>query len=74
MSKTSWALSDDKSPAGDLPKDAPEGQVDDSSYVTKKNESVPVVDDSAPVEDPIESNEADSDKQLGTQYGARTLG
>ncbi|KAK3935195.1 hypothetical protein QBC46DRAFT_358443 [Diplogelasinospora grovesii] len=63
MSKVAYAYSDDK--AGDeLPKGAPEGQVNDPSYKTSKNEAVPVIDDDAPVEDPMKPGKADSDAQL----------
>lgn len=64
MSKVAHAYSDDK-PGADLPKGAPEGQVNDPSYKTDKNEAVPVIDDDAPVEDPVRPGAADSDKQLG---------
>ena len=64
MSKAGHAYTDDK-PGADLPRDAPEGQVNDPSYKTSKNEAVPVIDDDEPVEDPIAAGDADSDKQLG---------
>ncbi|KAL2019052.1 hypothetical protein VTK56DRAFT_10156 [Thermocarpiscus australiensis] len=63
MSKAAYAYSDDK-PGADLPKEAPEGQVSDPSYKTEGNEPVPVIDDNAPVEDPMRPGAADSDKQL----------
>ncbi|KAK3986469.1 hypothetical protein QBC44DRAFT_248111, partial [Cladorrhinum sp. PSN332] len=63
MSKTGFRYKDDKEGAS-LPKEAPTGIVDDSSYKTKGNESVPVVGDNARVEDPIDSKTADSDRQL----------
>ncbi|OAR02663.1 hypothetical protein LLEC1_01827 [Akanthomyces lecanii] len=37
---------------------------ENSDYVTKGQESIPVVKDDAPVDDPIDEAEADSDKQL----------
>ncbi|KAI1818209.1 hypothetical protein GGS20DRAFT_345315 [Poronia punctata] len=43
--------------------EAPSGKVADDSYVTK-NEEVPVVSDSAGVEDPIDDATADTDQQL----------
>lgn len=64
MSKVAHAYADDK-PGADLPKEAPDGQVNDPSYKTKSTEAVPVIDDDAPVEDPVRPEEADSDKQLG---------
>jgi hypothetical protein len=64
MSKVAHAYTDDK-PSTPLPADAPEGQVDDPSYKTGKNEAVPVIDDNEPVEDPMRPGQADSDKQLG---------
>lgn len=65
MSKVAHAYADDK-PGADLPNEAPAGQVNDPSYKTKgSTEAVPVIDDDAPVEDPIRPEEADSDKQLG---------
>ncbi len=64
MSKVAHAYADDKAGA-DLPKGAPEGQVDDSSYKTGRNEAIPVVGDNERVEDPIRPGAADSDKQLG---------
>ncbi|KAK4460503.1 hypothetical protein QBC42DRAFT_298560 [Cladorrhinum samala] len=63
MSKTGHRYTDDKEGAS-LPNEAPTGLVDDASYKTKGNESIPVVDDKAPVEDPINARTADSDKQL----------
>ncbi|KAK0747226.1 hypothetical protein B0T21DRAFT_379355 [Apiosordaria backusii] len=63
MSKTGYAYTDDKEGA-DIPREAPEGIVDDPSYKTSKNESVPVIDDNEEVEDPIKPGSADSDKQL----------
>ncbi|KAK4169567.1 hypothetical protein QBC43DRAFT_307991 [Cladorrhinum sp. PSN259] len=63
MSKTGFRYADSKEGAP-IPKEAPSGIVDDSSYKTKGTESVPVVDDNAPVEDPIDPKTADSDEQL----------
>ncbi|KXX75772.1 hypothetical protein MMYC01_207447 [Madurella mycetomatis] len=63
MSKVAHAYSDDK-PGAPLPKEAPEGQVDDPSYKTSKNEAVPVIDDTDTVEDPVRPGAADSDQQL----------
>ncbi|KAJ4399457.1 hypothetical protein N0V85_006013 [Neurospora sp. IMI 360204] len=63
MSKVAHAYADDK-PGADLPRDAPDGQVNDPSYKTKGTEAVPVIDDDAPVEDPVRPEEADSDDQL----------
>lgn len=70
MSKTGHRYTDDKEGAN-LPNEAPTGIVDDASYKTKGNESVPVVDDNAPVEDPINARTADSDKQLGKHFELR---
>ncbi|KAK0738663.1 hypothetical protein B0T18DRAFT_422538 [Schizothecium vesticola] len=64
MSKTAHPYADDK-PGAELPEDAPTGQVNDPSYKTSGDETVPVVDDDAPVEDPVGGlGDADSDKQL----------
>ncbi|KAL2150562.1 hypothetical protein VTH82DRAFT_7125 [Thermothelomyces myriococcoides] len=54
---------DDKLGAS-LERDAPPGQVNDPSYKTRGNEAVPVVDDDAPVDDPMKPGSADSDRQL----------
>ncbi|KAK3368395.1 hypothetical protein B0H63DRAFT_515016 [Podospora didyma] len=63
MSKAGHAYTDDK--LGDeLPRDAPDGQVNDPSYKTSGNEAIPVIDDDDAVEDPIKPGAADSDKQL----------
>lgn len=43
----------------------PEGQVQDDSYVTGGNESIPVQSDNATLEDPIQASSADTDQQLG---------
>lgn len=59
---------DDQKLGADLPRECPPGQVSDSSYKTSgrtATESVPVVDDNAPVEDPMKLGKADSDEQLG---------
>lgn len=65
MSKTAQPYADDKLGA-ELPDDAPTGQVNDPSYKTSRSETIPVVDDDAPVEDPVGGlGNADSDKQLG---------
>ncbi len=65
MSKAAPYQEDDK--LGDeLAREAPPGQVNDPSYKTSaKNEAVPVVDDDAPVEEPMKLGNADSDQQLG---------
>lgn len=56
---------DDKIGA-DLAREAPPGQVNDPSYKTSGTASVPVVDDDAQIDDPMQPGNADSDKQLGT--------
>lgn len=38
---------------------------ENSDYVTKGQEAVPVQGDDAPVEDPIDEAQADTDEQLG---------
>ncbi|KAI0829164.1 hypothetical protein F5Y06DRAFT_308294 [Hypoxylon sp. FL0890] len=66
MSKSAYHQADDK-PSAELPQDAPEGQVSDESYAAearKDNASIPVLKDDDDVEDPIDPNQADSDKQL----------
>jgi len=68
MSKTAHPYADDK-PGAELPEDAPTGQVNDPSYKTSGNVTVPVVDDDAPVEEPVDGlGNADSDKQLGRWF------
>ncbi|KAH7012500.1 uncharacterized protein B0I36DRAFT_398894 [Microdochium trichocladiopsis] len=64
MSRVAHAYTDDKEGAA-LPPEAPDGQVSDSSYSTGKSEPIPVQDDTAPVEDPIRPEKANSDEQLG---------
>ncbi|KAK4150198.1 hypothetical protein C8A00DRAFT_37202 [Chaetomidium leptoderma] len=66
MSKTGHPYQDEQLGA-ELPREAPPGQVNDPSYKTRQNVAVPVIDDDAPVEDPMSklgSAAADSDKQL----------
>jgi hypothetical protein len=65
MTEAAPYQSDEKLGAN-LPREAPPGQVNDPSYKTGGTEAVPVVDDDAPVEDPMQPARADSDKQLGT--------
>ena len=45
-----------------------ENDVQDNDYVSRtgQKDHVPVQDDNAPVEDPIDEAEADTDKALGT--------
>jgi len=65
---------EDTKPGADLPREAPPGQVYDPSYKTEnKGETVPVVDDDAPVEEPMKLGNADSDQQLGTSQCLTTL-
>ena len=46
--------------------EAPTGDVQDSEYVSRTGQSeIPVTKDDAPIEDPIDAETADSDKQLG---------
>lgn len=48
--------------------DAPAGDVKDNSYVSRpgeKHQPIPVDSDDMKVEDPIDANIADSDRQLG---------
>jgi hypothetical protein len=54
----------DTKEGAELPRGAPTGQVNDPSYKTKRNETVPVVDDDAPLEG-RGLGKADSDAQLG---------
>lgn len=49
--------------------DVPTGSVQDNSYVSRpgeKAEPIPVQSDDMKIEDPIDANTADSDRQLGT--------
>ncbi|KAK5991745.1 hypothetical protein PT974_07779 [Cladobotryum mycophilum] len=65
MSQSAWQQTDDKATKSSYNPEAPEGQVkDNESYLTSKNEPVPVQGDSAQFEDPIKAESADSDKQL----------
>lgn len=52
----------------DTDDDIPDGQNQDDSFVagSKGNEPIPVQSDRAQVEDPINPEQADSNKQLGT--------
>ncbi|KAI1387656.1 uncharacterized protein F4822DRAFT_289591 [Hypoxylon trugodes] len=66
MSKSAYQQADDKA-SGELPREAPEGQVYDSSYATqgrRDDAAIPVIKDDDNVEDPINLQDADSDKQL----------
>ncbi|KAK0622736.1 hypothetical protein B0T14DRAFT_564161 [Immersiella caudata] len=65
MSKSGHAYTDDKLGA-EIPEGAPEDQMNDPSYKSRRGDREPiaVIDDDAPVEDPIKESEADSDKQL----------
>jgi hypothetical protein len=72
MTEAAPYQSDDKLGA-DLPREAPPGQVNDPSYKTGATEAVPVVDDDAPVEDPMKPGRADSERQLGTLPSTPTL-
>ena len=67
MSKTAYHQADDKLTGSAMDTNEPEGQVHDDSYVTsrQKGEPVPVQRDDAPVEEPVSTRGADSDKQLG---------
>lgn len=64
MSKNAWKQTDDD-PGTPLPAGAPEGQVQDDSFATKENEPIPVQSDDAKVEEPINTEMADTDQQLG---------
>lgn len=52
----------------DIP-EAPTGEFNDDSYVKRRGDGGPidVVKDNAKIEDPVPSQGADSDQQLGTQ-------
>ncbi|KAI1087283.1 hypothetical protein F5B19DRAFT_497504 [Rostrohypoxylon terebratum] len=67
MSNNAYNQVDDKSSA-ELPSEAPTGQVyDNKSYTTKgRNDGagIPVLKDDEQVEDPISTQDADSDQQL----------
>jgi hypothetical protein len=65
MSKNAWAYTDEKDDRVPEVPEAPEGQVQDDSYVTKTNEPIPVTGDNANIADPVKPKNADSDKQLG---------
>ncbi|CAI6079358.1 unnamed protein product [Clonostachys chloroleuca] len=64
MSKNAWAYTDEKDDRVPEVPEAPEGQVQDDSYVTKTNEPIPVTGDNANIADPMKPKNADSDKQL----------
>ncbi|KAI0386334.1 hypothetical protein F5Y04DRAFT_243866 [Hypomontagnella monticulosa] len=65
MSKSAFHQTDNKA-SGILPDEAPEGRVSDSSYATgsRDDANIPVLKDDDQVEDPINADEANSDKQL----------
>jgi hypothetical protein len=65
MSKVAWAYTDERDDRVPQEPQAPEGQVQDDSYVTKKNEPIPVTGDDENIEDPVYPKNADSNKQLG---------
>lgn len=55
--------------------DAPTGDVEDNSYISRqgnKNEPLPVQADGDRIEDPIDASTADSDEQLGKPMSTRT--
>ncbi|KAL7904641.1 hypothetical protein GGI35DRAFT_462948 [Trichoderma velutinum] len=64
MSKYASQQIDDKEMNDTVSGDVPEGQVQDDSYTTHRNDPIPVQRDNAPVEDPIQASAADTDKQL----------
>ena len=66
MSKNSYPQKDDKVTNSTLSTEAPAGQVQDSSFTTSRNDPVPVQKDNDPVEGPMDTGDADSDRQLGT--------
>lgn len=66
MSKYAYNQTDDKATNSTVDTDAPDGEINDTSYVTEKDEPLQVQKDEDPVEDPIDARDADSDKQLGT--------
>lgn len=55
--------------------EAPSADVADNDYVSRpgQKDTVPVQSDDAPVEDPVDSETADSDQQLGTSYPPPSL-
>jgi len=64
MTEAAPYQSDEKLGAN-LPREAPPGQVNDPSYKTSGGtQAVPVVDDDAPVDDPVKPGRADTDRQL----------
>ena len=59
-----------KNRGGNLSREVPDGQVDDSSYTTGSGEPIPVQKDSDLVDDPVRAETADSDAQLGRSHGS----
>ena len=54
--------------------EAPTGDVQDTEYVSRTGQSqIPVTKDDAPIEDPIDAETADSDKQLGKHSSSIVL-
>ncbi|KAI1199097.1 hypothetical protein F5X97DRAFT_342045 [Nemania serpens] len=66
MSKSSRSETADRRTEPEDIREAPTGQVNDSSYVSAKSDaaSVPVVSDEAAIEEHFKPGEADSDQQL----------
>jgi hypothetical protein len=48
--------------------EAPTGEINDSSYVSKDQKVAPVVSDDAPVDEAYDDETADTDAQLGEQF------
>lgn len=67
MSKNAYPQVDDKMTKVDVPSDVPNGDVQDSSYVSRSGQKdpIPVQRDDAPVKDNIDPAIADTDEQLG---------
>lgn len=63
--KTNYRVADDRYEAQNDPKAEVSGEIDDNSYVRSGDKEIPVQKDSAPVEDPVQAPDSNTDTQLG---------
>lgn len=63
--KSNYRAADDRYEAQNDPKTEVSGDINDDSYVRSGDKTIPVQKDSAPVEDPIQPPQSNSDAQLG---------
>ena len=68
MSSGQHSTGEAKRRGEDLSREAPDGQIDDSSYATGRGEPIPVQKDSDLVDDPVDADTVDTDAQLGRSH------